>query len=59
MMQQFPLFKPEMKGGRWFEAVETGYGPDSHIGDFATEAEAEEWIAMKSQDWPRKQNTKA
>jgi hypothetical protein len=46
-------FRPEMnKTGRWFVAVETGNGPDSHIGDFATEEEARQWILTKSKDWP-------
>jgi hypothetical protein len=53
MMQQFPQFKPEMmKSGRWFVAVITGYGPNSHIGDFETEAEAKQWILTKAKYWP-------
>ncbi|KWV45705.1 hypothetical protein AS156_23385 [Bradyrhizobium macuxiense] len=53
--KQFPCFAPEMtKGGRWFVAVKTGKGPDSHIGDFATEAEAKDWISTKSKYWPGK-----
>jgi hypothetical protein len=51
----FPSFQPQMlKSGRWFVAVKTGIGPDSHIGDFATEAEAKDWILTKSKYWPRK-----
>jgi hypothetical protein len=50
-----PQFEPEMiKSGRWFVSVKTGNGPDSHIGDFATEAEAKEWISAKSRYWPGK-----
>jgi len=55
MTQGFPQFKPEMmKGGRWFVAVTTGHGPDSHIGDFGSEAEAKEWILTRSKYWPGK-----
>ena len=50
-----PTFKPQMvQGGRWFVAVETGNGPDSHIGDFDTEAEALDWIMDKAKYWPSK-----
>jgi hypothetical protein len=50
-----PQFQPEMnKGGRWFVAVKTGNGPDSHIGDFETEADAKDWISTKSKYWPGK-----
>jgi hypothetical protein len=50
-----PCFEPQLtKGGRWFVAVKTGNGPDSHIGDFATEAEAKDWILTKSKYWPGK-----
>ena len=38
--------------GRWTVRVITGYGPESHVGDFSTEAEADKWIATKSKDWP-------
>jgi hypothetical protein len=55
MVKTVPMFKPQMvRGGRWFVAVATGNGPDSHIGDFATEAEAKDWIVTKSKYWPRK-----
>jgi hypothetical protein len=38
MAKALAQFEPEMiKTGRWFVAVN---GPDSHIGDFETEAEA-------------------
>jgi hypothetical protein len=30
----------------------TDNGPDSHIGDFATEEEAKHWITTKSKGWP-------
>jgi hypothetical protein len=30
----------------------TGNGPDSHVGDFSTEAEARQWNMTKSKDWP-------
>jgi hypothetical protein len=32
--------------------VKTGNGPDSHIGDFETEAEAKAWISTKAKYWP-------
>jgi hypothetical protein len=38
-------------------SVKTGNGPDSHIGDFATEAEAKDWILTKSKYWPSKPDT--
>jgi hypothetical protein len=43
-----------IKSGRWFVSVITGHGPDSHIGDFETEAEAKNWILTKSKYWPGK-----
>ena len=55
MTKVVPTFKPKaIPGGRWFVTVVTGKGPDSHIGDFATEAEAENWITIKSKYWPGK-----
>jgi hypothetical protein len=52
-MTERPKFRSEMtKSGRWFVSVITGYGPDSHVGDFATEKEAQHWISTKSKDWP-------
>jgi hypothetical protein len=55
MAKTTPEFVPEMiKSGRWFVSVKTGNGPDSHIGDFETEADAKKWIATKSQYWPGK-----
>ena len=41
-------------GGRGTVRVITGNGPESHVGDFATEEEADKWIATKSKDWPSK-----
>lgn len=53
--KSFPRFELQKMGdGRWFVAVKTGVGPDSHIGDFATEAEANDWISTKSKYWPGK-----
>jgi hypothetical protein len=52
-MTEKPTFEPKMnKAGSWFVAVETGHGPESHIGDFPTEQEALRWISTKSKDWP-------
>jgi hypothetical protein len=49
MEKIFPQFEPAMgASGRWFVAVQTGKGPNSHIGDFETESEAERWIATKA-----------
>lgn len=53
--EPFPRFAPQKMGsGRWFVAVKTGVGPDSHIGDFATETEATDWISTRSKYWPGK-----
>jgi hypothetical protein len=41
-----------IKGGRWFVAVKTGKGPDSHIGDFDNEAAAQHWISTRAKYWP-------
>jgi hypothetical protein len=52
-MIEKPKFRAEKnKTGRWFVAITTGNGPDSHVGDFATEEEAQRWISTKSKDWP-------
>src|SRR6202035_2059352 len=49
MTETFPRFEPEMiKSGRWFVAVKTGKGPDSHIGDFDSEAAAQHWISTST-----------
>jgi hypothetical protein len=39
---------------RGFVTVKTGNGPDSHIGDFESEADAKDWISTKSKYWPGK-----
>jgi hypothetical protein len=50
-----PEFHPKLnRSGTWFVAVVTGHGPESHIGDFPTEEEAQRWIATKSKYWPGK-----
>jgi hypothetical protein len=54
MNKAFPAFKPQLQSGRWFVAVETGNGPDSHIGDFESENDARAWIDSKSKYWPGK-----
>ena len=55
MPETVPRFTPQMiKSGRWFVSVVTGNGPDSHIGDFETEADAKNWILTKSRYWPSK-----
>jgi len=43
-----------IKTGRWFVSVKTGNGPNSHIGDFETEADAKNWILTKSRYWASK-----
>lgn len=53
IMTERSKFRPERNNaGRWFAAVTTGKGPISHVGDFATQQEASEWISTKSKDWP-------
>ena len=55
MEKIFPQFEPVMgASGRWFVAVQTGKGPNSHIGDFETELEAKRWISTKAKYWPSK-----
>jgi hypothetical protein len=52
-MTEVPTFRPQMhKSGRWSVLVTTGHGPDSHVGNFATEKEAQVWILVKSKGWP-------
>jgi hypothetical protein len=52
-MSEKPKFHSMMiKDGRWTVAVRTGYGPVSHVGNFATEEEANRWIATESKNWP-------
>jgi hypothetical protein len=51
-MSEEPKFHTKMvKDGRWAVAVTTGYGPQSYVGDFATEEEAQRWIANDSAAW--------
>jgi hypothetical protein len=53
-----PSFHPKMnKSGSWFVSVTTGYGPDSHIGDFPTEKDAQHWISTRSKYWPGEPDT--
>jgi hypothetical protein len=48
-MTETPTFHPKInKSGSWFVAVTTGFGPESHIGDFPTEEKAQQWILTKS-----------
>ena len=52
-MSEKPKFHSKMiKDGRWTVAVSTAYGPVSHVGNFATEEEANRWIATDSKNWP-------
>jgi hypothetical protein len=52
VMSEKPKFHSKMiKDGRWTVAVNTGYGPVSHVGNFATEEEANRWIATGSKNW--------
>jgi hypothetical protein len=54
-MTETPTFHPKInKSGSWFVAVTTGFGPESHIGDFPTEEKAQQWILTKSKYWPSK-----
>jgi hypothetical protein len=51
-MSEKPKFHSKMiKEGRWTVAVRAGYGPASHVGTFATEEEADRWIATDSKNW--------
>jgi hypothetical protein len=51
-MSEKPKFHSKMiKDGRWTVAVNTGQGPVSHVGNFATEEEANRWIANDSKNW--------
>jgi hypothetical protein len=55
LAQTPPEFEPQMtKDGRWYVSVKTRNGPDSHVGDFETEAEAKDWIVKKAKYWPGK-----
>jgi hypothetical protein len=54
-MTQEPKFRTKMiKDGRWTVVVVTGRGPDSHVGNFATEEEAQRWIKNESAAWLKK-----
>ena len=53
-MSEIPKFHSKMiKGGRWAVAITTGHGPVSYVGNFATEAEAQDWISTNAKDWPQ------
>ena len=53
-MSEKPKFHSKMiKDGRWTVAARTGYGPVSHVGNFATEEDANRWIATDSKNWPQ------
>ena len=57
-MDLFPRFEAKvMTSGRWFVSVITGHGPDSHVGNFATDEDAKNWILTKSKYWPGKPDT--
>jgi len=51
MTEKSKFHSKMIKDGRWTVRIITGHGPDSHIGDFATEEEAQRWISTKSKDW--------
>lgn len=42
------------KNGRWTVAIMDAPGPQTHIGDFATEEEAQRWITKDSAAWLKK-----
>jgi len=42
-----------IKDGRWTVAIRTGYGPVSRVGNFATEEEANRWIATNAKNRPQ------
>jgi len=51
-MTDKPKFHSKMiKNGRWTIVVTARHGPESRVGDFATEEEAQRWISTKSKDW--------
>jgi hypothetical protein len=53
-MSEKPKFHSKMiKDGRWTVAIRTGYGPVSHVGNFATEEEANRWIATNAKNRPQ------
>lgn len=58
--KSFPSFAPQIaKTGRWFVAVKTGVGPVSHIADFATEADAMNWIRTNRNTGPADRETES
>jgi hypothetical protein len=51
-MSETPKFHSKMiKDGRWAVAVTVGHAPASNVGNFATEEEANRWIATESKNW--------
>jgi hypothetical protein len=54
-MSDKPKFHTKMvKDGRWTVAFTACYGPAENVGDFATEEEAQRWIANDSAAWLKK-----
>jgi hypothetical protein len=51
MPDKSKFYPKTTQGGRWTVRIFTGHGPDSHVGDFETEEEAQRWISTKSKDW--------
>ena len=51
MPDKSKFYPKTTKEGRWTVRIITDRGPDSHIGDFGTEEEAQRWISTKSKDW--------
>jgi hypothetical protein len=52
MSEKLKFHSKMIKDGRWSVAVNTGNGAISHVGNFATEEEANRWIATESKNWP-------
>ena len=53
MEKIFPQFEPAMgTSGRWFVSVQTGKGPNSHIGDFETESRQNAGLRPKRNTGP-------
>jgi hypothetical protein len=51
MPDRSKFYPKTTKGDRWTVRIFTGRGPDSHVGDFATEEEAKHLISTKSKAW--------
>jgi hypothetical protein len=51
MKEKLKFHSKMVKDGRWTVAVSTGYAPISHVGNFATEEEADRWISTNSKNW--------